>query len=61
MACVYWKPGKNQTNLKPDYFVKDVGNDWIVFPHEIEGLTDEEIREKDSMLAETLAGVRDAQ
>lgn len=61
MACVYWKPGKNLTNLKPDYFVKDVGNDWIVFPHEIEGLTDEEIREKDPMLAETLAGVRNAQ
>ena len=51
MACVYWKPEKNKTNLKPDYFVRDVGLDWIVFPHEIEGLTDEEIVEKDPMLA----------
>ena len=54
MACVYWKPGKNQTNLRPDYFTKDVGLDWIVFPHEIEGLTRDEIREKDPLLAELL-------
>lgn len=59
MACVYWKPAKNQTALKPDYYVKDVGSDWIVFPHEIEGLTDAEIGEKDPMLAATLAEVRD--
>ena len=52
MACVYWKPQKNTTSLKPDYFVRDVGLDWIVFPHEIDGLTDDEIAEKDPLLAE---------
>ena len=51
LACVYWKPAKNTTDLKPDYFVKDVGLDWIVFPHEIEGLSPEEIAEKDPALA----------
>ena len=51
MACVYWKPEKNITSLKPDYFVRDVGLDWIVFPHEIEGLTDAEINDKDPVLA----------
>lgn len=51
MACVYWKPEKNKTDMKPDYFVKDVGLDWIVFPHEIEGLTKDEIEEKDPALA----------
>ena len=55
MACVYWKPQKNVTSLKPDYFVKDVGLDWIVFPHEIEGLTREEIAIKDPVLAELLS------
>ena len=54
MACVYWKPAKNQTTLRPDYFAKDVGNDWIVFPHEIEGLTKDEIRAKDPLLADLL-------
>ena len=54
LACVYWKPEKNITNLKPDYFVKDVGLDWIVFPHEIEGLTKEEIAVKDPLLSSLL-------
>jgi len=51
MACVYWKPQKNTTNMVPDFYTRDVGNDWIVFPHEIEGLTEEEIAAKDPFLA----------
>jgi len=54
MACVYWKPEKNLTKLSPDYYVQDVGLDWIVFPHEIDGLTKEEIATKDPMLAELI-------
>lgn len=54
IACVYWKPAKNQTAIKPDYVAKDIGNDWIVFPHEIEGLTPEEVMEKDPVLAELM-------
>ena len=54
LACVYWKPGKNETELKPDYFVQDVGSRWIVFPHEIGGLTRAEIMEKDPVLARLL-------
>jgi len=55
MACVYWKPAKNTTDLKPDYFVRDVGLEWIVFPHEIEGLSKDEIRAKDPFLADLMA------
>ena len=54
MACVYWKPNKNVTSLTPDYYVKDVGLDWLVFPHEIEGLTMDEIRTKDPVLADLI-------
>ena len=53
-ACVYWKPEKNTTNLKPDYFTRDVGLEWIVFPHEIEGLSKDEVLEKDPLLADLL-------
>jgi hypoxanthine phosphoribosyltransferase len=42
IATVYYKPEKNQTDLVPDYWVVE-DNRWIVFPHEIEGLSDEEI------------------
>ena len=51
IACVYWKPEKNKTDIKPDYIAKDIGNDWIVFPHEIEGLSPAEVRVKDPALA----------
>ena len=54
IACVYWKPAKNQTALTPDFIAKDIGSDWIVFPHEIEGLTPDEVREKDPVLADLM-------
>ena len=57
LAMVYWKPGKNVTTLRPDYFVRDVGNEWIVFPHEIEGLSRDELRRKNPLLADMLATI----
>jgi hypoxanthine phosphoribosyltransferase len=43
IATVWYKPARNQTALKPDYFIHE-SNDWLVFPHEIDGLTSAEIR-----------------
>jgi hypoxanthine phosphoribosyltransferase len=43
IATAYYKPSRNQTALKPDYFVHQT-EEWLVFPHEICGLTEEEIR-----------------
>ncbi|MBS0367193.1 MAG: hypoxanthine phosphoribosyltransferase [Proteobacteria bacterium] len=42
IATVYYKPGRNRSSLKPDYFVRAT-EDWLVFPHELQGLTREEI------------------
>ena len=55
LACVYWKPGKNATDLSPDYFARELDNSWIVFPHEIDGLAPEEVAVKDPALADLLA------
>jgi uncharacterized protein len=44
IATVYYKPARNQSSLRPDYFVRETDH-WLVFPHEICGLTREEIRE----------------
>lgn len=44
IACVHWKPGKNKTDGRPDYFSVQDGDEWIVFPHELCGLTEEEVR-----------------
>ena len=43
VATVYYKPSRNVTDLKPDFFVHET-NDWLIFPHEINGLTEDEIR-----------------
>lgn len=43
VATVYYKPSRNRTAMKPDFYVHET-EDWLVFPHEICGLTQEEIR-----------------
>ena len=42
IATAYYKPSRNRTALAPDYFVRQTEG-WLVFPHEIQGLTREEI------------------
>jgi hypoxanthine phosphoribosyltransferase len=44
IATPYYKPknNKTQTNLVPDYYVHE-SEEWLVFPHELSGLTKEEI------------------
>jgi hypoxanthine phosphoribosyltransferase len=42
IATVYYKAGRNRSSLVPDYYVKSTES-WLVFPHEIQGLTREEI------------------
>jgi hypoxanthine phosphoribosyltransferase len=42
IATVYYKPARNRSALVPDYYVRDTDS-WLVFPHEIQGLTREEI------------------
>lgn len=59
IATVYWKPEKNRTNLVPDYYAKDIGNEWLVFPHEIDGLSNDEIAEKNPFLAKLLSEVKE--
>lgn len=44
IATVYYKPDNNRTDREPDYYVHETGN-WLVFPHELHGLTREEILE----------------
>ena len=42
IATVYYKPARNQTDLTPDYYVHKT-DEWLVFPHEICGLSEAEI------------------
>ena len=42
IATVFFKPGSNRTDRRPDYFIHATDH-WLVFPHELKGLTPEEI------------------
>ena len=42
VATVYYKPGNNRTDREPNYYIHETDH-WLVFPHELHGLTREEI------------------
>jgi hypothetical protein len=42
IATVYYKPERRRSTPVPDFFVHETSQ-WLVFPHEIQGLTREEI------------------
>ncbi len=50
VATPYYKPGNNKTDRVPDYFIHE-SDDWLVFPHELDGLSTQEIRENRPELA----------
>jgi hypoxanthine phosphoribosyltransferase len=41
IATPWFKPANNQTELEPDYYLH-TSDDWLVFPHELNGLDREE-------------------
>ena len=43
IATVYYKPARNRSRLQPDYYVHRTDR-WLVFPHELQGLSDAELR-----------------
>jgi len=50
IAAPWFKPSRNETDLTPDYFLHETA-EWLVFPHELDALTPEEMRERRPELA----------
>ncbi len=42
VATPYFKPANNRTEITPDYYVEE-SDEWLVFPHELDGLSNDEI------------------
>jgi len=53
IACPWYKPQNNTTDIVPDYYVNE-SDEWLVFPHEIAGLSEEEIREGKGELSDVM-------
>lgn len=55
VACPWYKPERNQTDIKPDFYVHATDK-WLVFPHELKDMSIQEIAEgKGSEIADTLS------
>ena len=42
IAVPWYKPNKNLTDIEPEYYLHTT-DDWLVFPHELDGLEQQEI------------------
>mgnify|MGYP001159565987 FL=1 len=43
VAVPWFKPLCNQTDIKPNYYLRET-SEWLVFPHELDSLSKEELR-----------------
>lgn len=57
VATPWFKPNKNATSRVPDYFQHET-DDWLVFPHELDGLTSLEIQSGKGKLAKIMQSVK---
>ena len=60
IATPWYKPRNNRTTLVPDYFLHET-DAWLVFPHELSGLTYEEIKAGKPELASVIELLRPPQ
>ena len=56
VAMPWYKPKRNIIDMVPDYYIHET-DDWLVFPHEMDGLTEEEIFTNKKNMEEILSQV----
>jgi len=59
VAVPYYKPIRNLTDRTPDYYLHET-EQWLKFPHSLEGLSIEEMREHRPDLLKILSEARDS-
>ena len=59
IATPWYKPSKNKTGRLPDYFIHKTAQ-WLVFPHELTGLTDEEVYRGKPEIADIIISLHSA-
>ncbi|MDZ7644721.1 MAG: phosphoribosyltransferase family protein [Woeseiaceae bacterium] len=58
MAVPWYKPERNETDLVPDYYLHET-SEWLVFPHELDSLTADEMRAVRPELHDIASGARE--
>lgn len=54
-AVPWFKPSRNETDMVPDFYLRETA-EWLVFPHELDALTPEEMQEARPRLHEIIQG-----
>ncbi|MDH5344985.1 MAG: phosphoribosyltransferase family protein [Gammaproteobacteria bacterium] len=57
VAVPWYKPSRNETDLAPDFYVRETA-EWLVFPHELDALTPEELAQHRPEIARIVHGVK---
>lgn len=57
VATPWFKPNKNSTDRVPDFYQHET-DDWLVFPHELDGLSLQEIKDGKGELADIIQSVK---
>lgn len=55
VAVPWFKPSRNETDLVPDFYLRETA-EWLVFPHELDALTPDEMLEARPRLHEIVHG-----
>ena len=54
VAVPWFKPTRNETDVVPDYYLRETA-EWLVFPHELDALSAEEMREHRPHLSDIIS------
>jgi hypoxanthine phosphoribosyltransferase len=57
VAVPWFKPSRNETTITPEYYLHETA-EWLVFPHELDALTPEELRSCRPEIAAIVQGVK---
>lgn len=57
IAVPWYKPSRNETDLVPDYFIRETA-EWLVFPHELDALTPDELRQQRPGISDIIEGAK---
>lgn len=57
VAVPWFKPLRNETDRVPDYYLHET-EEWLVFPHELDALTPDELEASRPAIASVVAGLR---
>lgn len=57
LACPWYKPTKNATKIAPDFYLHTTEK-WLIFPHEISGLSITELQQYKPEIAELITATK---